>query len=93
MSPRYFQKKFKEVIGIQPSVFCRITRFNFLFSEMNTKTNDFSTLSILYNYYDLSYFSKDFKRYCGSAPSKFYLEKFEFLNQVFINNPFIFQKF
>lgn len=89
ISQRYFQKKFKEVVGIQPSVFCRITRFNFLFSEMNTKSNDFSTLSILYNYYDLPHFAKDFKRYCGAAPSKFYLEKFKFLKQAFIKHPFI----
>ncbi len=89
-SERYIQRKFKSMIGVSPSVLCRITRFNFLFAEMASDTpQDFKTLSALFNYYDINHFSKDFKRYCGEAPTKFHLDRFSFLKELHVDDPFV----
>tara|TARA_R110001583_G_scaffold65184_3_gene188466 strand:- start:47 stop:880 length:834 start_codon:yes stop_codon:yes gene_type:complete len=88
VSERYFQKKFKEVVGVTPSVYNRMVRFNNLFSQFDTEDqNNYKTLVALFNYYDLAHFSKDFKKYCGESPKKFHLDKFKFVKEAFIKNP------
>lgn len=88
VSERYFQKKFKEIVGITPSEYNRIVRFNNLFSQFDTEDqNNYKTLVALFNYYDLAHFSKDFKKYCGETPKKFHLDKFKFVKEAFIKNP------
>jgi AraC-like DNA-binding protein len=90
ISERYFQKLFKKMVGLTPSFYTRIVRFSFMFSEMNPETKqDFKTISALYNYYDFSHFSRDFKRYCGEPPSKFFIDKFHFLKETMIDAPVI----
>ena len=88
VSERYFQKKFKEMVGITPSEYNRIVRFNNLFSQFDAEDqNNYKTLVALFNYYDLAHFSKDFKKYCGETPKKFHLDKFKFVKEAFIKNP------
>lgn len=83
ISERYFQKKFKKIVGITPTAYKRIVRFNFMFSKIKTDIPiDCKALSALYNYYDFSHFYKDFKRYCGTCPSKFDIEKYKFLQEL-----------
>lgn len=88
VSERYFQKKFKQIVGVAPSVYNRIVRFNHLFSEFDVnEKNNYPILSTLFNYYDLSHFRKDFTKYCGEAPQKFHLEKFKFITEAFVKHP------
>jgi len=88
VSERYFQKKFKLMVGIAPSVYNRIIRFNNLFSELDVHNeNDYRILSALFRYYDSSHFRKDFKKYCGEIPKKFHLDKFDFVKEAFVKNP------
>ncbi|MGO3181751.1 MAG: helix-turn-helix domain-containing protein [Aequorivita sp.] len=92
ISERYFQKNFKKVVGITPTAYKRIVRFNFMFAEIEIDTPiDCKGLSALYNYYDFSHFTKDFKKYCGTCPSQFHIEKFKFLQELMaskvLNNP------
>lgn len=83
ISERYFQKKFKKMVGITPTTYKRIVRFNFMFAEIKKDTPiDCKVLSALYNYYDFPHFSKDFKKYCGACPSKFEIDKFKFLQEL-----------
>ena len=90
ISVRYFRKKFKEIVGIPPSTYTRITRFNFLFSEMDSQNkNDFNTLSTFFGYYDISHFSRDFKKYCGESPRNFHIEKFKYFKDIWIDDPLI----
>ena len=88
ISLRYFQKRFKAMVGIVPSVYSRIIRFNYLFAEMDpTGPKDFKSLAALFKYYDFPHFSKDFKKYCGESPSKFHIDKFRFLKEFMIHTP------
>lgn|GEM_PF-991774 len=86
VSERYFQKMFKLMIGITPSTYNRIIRFNCLFAEMKSVSpQDYNTLSSLYYYFDFAHFSKDFKKYCGESPSKFNIEQFHFLKENWVD--------
>jgi len=88
VSQRYFQKKFKLNVGVSPSVYNRIIRFTYLFSEFDLDgQSDYQTLSALYNYYDFSHFYRDFTKYCGETPKKFHIDKFNFIKEAFISNP------
>lgn len=89
ISQRYFQKKFKKIVGIPPSTYTRITRFNYLFAEMGTSQQDYKTLSTFFNYHDSAHFSKDFKKYCGESPTKFHLDKFKYVKEVWVDDPLI----
>ena len=90
VSLRYFQKKFKAMVGITPSAFSRITRFNFIFSEMNeVPLPDYQGLSAVYNYYDFPHFSKDFKRFCGEPPTQFAVERFAYLRDIMIKASYV----
>lgn len=83
ISERYFQKKFKKIVGIPPTAYKRIVRFNFMFADIKMDAPvDCKSLSALYNYYDFPHFSKDFKKYCGACPSKFHIDKFDFLQEL-----------
>ena len=83
ISERYFQKMFKKIVGITPTIYKRIVRFNFMFAEIEPEAPiDCKALSALYNYYDFPHFSKDFKKYCGTSPSRFHIEKFKFLQKL-----------
>lgn len=83
ISERYLQKKFKQMVGITPTTYKRIVRFNFMLAEIKADTStDYQLLSVLFNYYDFPHFSKDFKKYCGVSPSKFQMERFNFLQEV-----------
>jgi len=83
VSERYFQKKFKVMVGISPCAYNRIVRFNFMFAEVKSDTpNNFISLAALFNYYDFPHFSNDFKKHCGVCPSKFHIDRFNFLQEL-----------
>lgn len=90
---RYFQKKFKKMIGITPSAYNRIVRFNFMFAEMKSDVAvDYKSMAALFKYYDFSHFSKDFKKYCGICPSKFHIDKFNFLQELMASEAMLFER-
>lgn len=90
ISARYFQKQFKKIVGITPYKYIRITRFSYLFAEMSQIPYwDYQVLSDNFDYYDIAHFSKDFKKYCGDAPTKFNIEKFQFIKKIMVDDPLI----
>lgn len=83
ISERYLKKKFKCMVGITPSTYKRMVKFNFMLGEIKADTpTDYQLLSALFNYYDFPHFSKDFKKYCGVSPTKFHVDRFNFLLEV-----------
>ncbi|MCU6710838.1 AraC family transcriptional regulator [Paenibacillus sp. J5C_2022] len=70
LSPRYFSLKFKEVVGLsceQYMVECRIQRAEYLlrYSGMSV-----SEVADALGYQNIYYFSRQFKKYRGIAPSR-----------------------
>lgn len=90
ITERYLEKKFKAMVGITPSTYKRIVRFNYMMDEIKADTHtDYQLLSALFNYYDFPHFSKDFKKYCGVSPSKFQVDRFNFLQEVIESKVFL----
>lgn len=90
---RSLQKTFKKQVGISPMQYARIIRFNNIFVEISKKNDehDLLFLSLFYNYYDASHLNKDFKNYCGEAPSTFLIEKFRLLHELVKDKPYLIQ--
>ncbi len=90
ISERYFQKKFKKIVGITPFAYTKITRFSYLFAEMSKiPDQNYKDLSDNFDYYDIAHFSKDFKKYCGDAPTKFNIDKYKFIKKIMVDDPLI----
>lgn len=93
VSERHLQHLFRQQVGVSPLTYARITRFNSFFAEYSkaTEPKDLSFLTSFYNFYDTSHFIKEFKTFCGIAPSKFHLEKFHLLKELVENDPYLIQ--
>ncbi|WP_445732573.1 helix-turn-helix domain-containing protein [Mariniflexile sp.] len=90
ISERYLEKKFSQMVGITPTTYKRIVRFNYMLAEIKADTpTDYKMLSALFNYYDFPHFSKDFKKYCGVSPTKFDVDKFNFLQELIASKAFL----
>ena len=79
VSQRYFQKKFKEMVGIPPSVYMKIIRYNFIFSSLKEEELHYTSTSAPFYFYDSAHYSKDFKNYMGICPSQFNPDHHPFL--------------
>ncbi|MGS2741232.1 helix-turn-helix domain-containing protein [Sinomicrobium sp. M5D2P17] len=80
VSKRYFQKKFKEIVGIQPSTYAKIIRYNFIFSSFKEiESGDCKSVASLFNFYDSPHYSKSFKEYLGMSPSEFKRDEYPFV--------------
>lgn len=70
LSPRQFNRKFKERIGIGPKLYSRIIRFYmaYQYKEMHPSI-DWLTIAILFDYADYQHLVKDFKEFAGVTPT------------------------
>lgn len=70
LSPRQFQRKFIERIGVGPKLFSRIVRFHraFLWKEANPET-DWLTVAVYFGYTDFHHLFKDFKEFAQVSPN------------------------
>src|SRR5690606_4244974 len=76
VNERYLQREFRTHIGIPPSTYLNIIRFNNIFTELSLgkEKQHLETLAMLFNYYDISHFNKEYKRYFNMPPSRFLIE-------------------
>ncbi len=79
VSKRYFQKKFKEMVGISPSTYQHIIRYNFIFSSLTAKEPSYKATDASFYFYDSAHYSKDFKKFWGMSPSEFNPDQHPFL--------------
>jgi AraC-like DNA-binding protein len=69
ISKRYFEKQFKELVGIKPSSLKRIVRANHAICLLQQNYDYFDIIAEL-NYYDQTHFIKEVKWLCGITPRK-----------------------
>lgn len=91
INERFLQREFRRNIGIPPSSYLQILRFNNVFTELSTadEKQNIESLAMLFNYYDLSHFNKDHKKYFGLPPSKLILNRFQLLEELIRNGPYL----
>lgn len=69
LSPRQFERRFKESVGISPKAFSRITRFRTLTGILkNNPGQSLLDIALDCGYHDHSHLSKEFKRLSGYTP-------------------------
>jgi AraC-like DNA-binding protein len=72
-SSRWLNMKFGERIGVSPKNLCSISRFQFVYQALvNNPGEILDDKSYYHIYYDQSHFIKEFKRFTGMPPLKFY---------------------
>ena len=74
---RHLERQFNNQIGVSPKEFINLTRFNNVFSRLQSNSNQtLSEIAWEMGYYDHAHLTNDFKRYTGNPPSEFILSDF-----------------
>ncbi|MEJ7644957.1 MAG: AraC family transcriptional regulator [Chryseolinea sp.] len=70
LSPRQFERRFKDRMGVGPKFYSRISRFSkaFLFKEANPAI-DWLSVSLRFGYTDYNHLCKDFKQFANTTPN------------------------
>lgn len=70
---RHFRRKFKQIMGLAPSLFFRLQRFHHVLRLRKEKPYlDLIDLISLCKFYDHSHFTREFKHFSGLCPTKFF---------------------
>ena len=88
---RYLQRHFKATIGVTPRQYIQLIRFNNIFTVLSMEPDQrpLELVAMLYNYYDLSHFNKEYKRFMGVSPSTFVLDRFSLLKDLISDTPYL----
>lgn len=70
LSPRQFERKFSERIGIGPKLYSRISRFHqtFAYKEKHQAV-DWLTVAVQFGYTDYDHLAKDFRQFTNVTPN------------------------
>ncbi len=70
LSPRQFERKFNERMGIGPKLYSRVSRFLLALQHKEAHPElDWRTVAILFGYTDYDHLAKDFKQFSGVTPN------------------------
>lgn len=70
LSPRQFERKFNERIGIGPKLYSRISRFHQTFTyKEKYPAIDWLTVAVRFGYTDYNHLAKDFKQFTNVTPN------------------------
>ena len=70
LSPRQFERKCYERLGLSPKMFRRLARFSKAFRLKEQRPDlDWLAVALQYNYYDLQHMRRDFKKFAGTTPT------------------------
>lgn len=80
-SQKSLELKFKKIIGLTPGKFIKMIRFNTLMIKYHSKEIDLKDLIQMYNYYDHSHFTKDFKFFIKQSPKDFFNKDYQLIKK------------
>lgn len=76
LSPKQFERKFMERVGVNPKYFARIIRFDKAFRLKNAHPEkDWLSIAIKCGYYDYQHLAKEYKEFTGYSPNAFYVQE------------------
>ena len=85
MSMRNFERTFINETGMTPKQLCCISRFNHALElKLNYPAINWTSIAYQSGYFDQMHLIKDFKRFCGEAPSSL-LKNVPLLKQEYIS--------
>jgi AraC-like DNA-binding protein len=68
LSSRQFQRRFIEAVGIAPKLFCRIQRFQRVFSILENDGSGWADAAVRCGYYDQAHLIRDVREFAGKTP-------------------------
>lgn len=80
-SQKSLEVKFKKTIGLTPGKYIKMIRFNQLMKKYQNKKINLQDLLIMYNYYDQSHFTRDFKLFMSQSPKDFFKKDYPLLKK------------
>lgn len=73
LSPKQFERKFRERTGVSPKVFARLVRFDRAFRMKNLQPGkDWQSIAFECNYYDYQHLVRDYLDFTGMRPTHFH---------------------
>jgi AraC-like DNA-binding protein len=74
LSQRQFERRFKELTGFTPKLFCRLVRFKSLLCS-NKNYRSLTEIAYDFGYYDQAHFIQDFREFSGYNPGSYFSGK------------------
>ena len=81
MSQKTLETQFKKIVGLTPGKYIRLYRFLKLMRKYESQEIDIKDLIHMYDYYDRSHFTKDFKLFMKESPKDYFNTTHPFLNE------------
>lgn len=80
-SQKSLETHFKKIVGLTPGRYIRLHRFTKLMRKYEGKEINLNDLIYMYDYYDHSHFTKDFKYFMKQSPRDFFKTEHPFLHE------------
>lgn len=75
ITERQLQRLFNHFVGLSPKFYCRIIRFNYIFSLMEKRDSSWVEVALHSGYYDQAHFIRNFQAFTGEDPSAYLFEE------------------
>ena len=72
LSTRQFERKFKELAGLNPKLYSRVARFQAATQHKFAGERDLTEIAYACGYYDQSHFINDFRQFSGYTPKEYF---------------------
>lgn len=80
-SQKTLETQFKKIVGLTPGRYIRLYRFTKLMQKYEQNKVSIKDLLYMYNYYDFSHFSKDFKYFMKQSPKDYFETDYPLLHE------------
>ena len=72
LSRQHLGRKFQDIVGVSPKLFCRLVRFQAMLNQVVTRPSlDWAALAAEQGYYDQAHLIAEFKEFTSFTPSEF----------------------
>ena len=86
MSQKTLETQFKKIVGLTPGKYIRLYRFLKLMRKYEGQKIAIKDLMFMFDYYDRSHFSRDFKLFMNETPKSYFKKDYPLLKAMFKNS-------